>query len=199
MRTRTIPADPPPSANGTATPPPSPNGTNGGRDPATGKFTRGNGGGPGNPFGRRLAKLRWAFVNAVTDELMGDFARQLVAQAARGDMAAAVLFLRYSIGEPVPAPDPDHVDLDELQLLRKCSREASLRGGTELIDPGTAVVALKALMRAGLRRCLADGQLSDVFARAGVREAFEALGLGGLVDEAAVLRARLAGKSEDPS
>jgi hypothetical protein len=65
-----------------ATPP-----TNG-RD-ICGRFTLGNGGGPGNPLIRRVARARAAIADAVTDEDVADIIRALVRQAKAGDVMAA--------------------------------------------------------------------------------------------------------------
>jgi hypothetical protein len=145
-----------------------------------------------------MAGLRMAFLNAVTPELMADFARKLHAMAMQGNLDAARLLLRYSIGQPLPAVDPDGVDLHELHLLQQCSRQTSLHHGTERIPADQAVVVLRALMASGLRRALADGALADVFVRQDVADALSAIGLGELVDQAPVLRGRLAGQVEDP-
>jgi hypothetical protein len=100
-------------------PPPSPtaNGTNG-RD-GRGRFAKGNAGGPGNPFARRVAGLRRALLEAVTEEDMEVVARRLVAQAVEGDIAAARLLLSYTLGKPADAVDPDTLDQQEWQLYRQ--------------------------------------------------------------------------------
>src|ERR1700736_3300789 len=52
----------------------------GGHD-ALGRFTRGNAGGPGNPFARQVARLRQVLLDSVTEEDMANIAGQLVVQA----------------------------------------------------------------------------------------------------------------------
>jgi hypothetical protein len=89
-----------------------------GRD-AQGRFGPGNAGGPGNPFARKVAELRSAFINAISKEEMRDITRQLVAEAQLGDKAATKLVLQYGIGKPAPAESPDRVDHHEWQLLRE--------------------------------------------------------------------------------
>src|SRR5260370_40283483 len=54
-----------------------------GRD-ALGRFTRGNVGGPGNPFARRVARLRQGLLDCVADEEMASTAGQLVVQGTLG-------------------------------------------------------------------------------------------------------------------
>jgi hypothetical protein len=190
MKTTRLPD--PPHANGTtAKAAPSTNGTNGRQDPATGRFVKGNQGGPGNPHCRLMAQLRMEFLRALTPDKMAAFADKLHALALEGHLDAGRLLLRYSIGQPLPAVDPDDVDLHELQLLQQCNRETSLRRGTERIPADQAVVVLRALMASGLRQALADGALADVFVRQDVADALTAAGLGELVDQARVLRGRL--------
>jgi hypothetical protein len=95
----------------------SPSPAAGGRD-ACGRFTAGNRYGKGNPHARRMAALRQAFLDAATEDRMRKLAEKLYAAAVAGDWQAAGLFLRYVIGRPGDAVDPDRVDLDEWQLRR---------------------------------------------------------------------------------
>jgi hypothetical protein len=87
--------------NGTAEPP-ADDGLNG-RDPATGKFVKGNKCGRGNPHFRRLARNRTLFLEAIGDDDLKALARQLHAEALAGDREAARLVLAYVIGRPVDA------------------------------------------------------------------------------------------------
>jgi hypothetical protein len=190
MRTVTIQGTSP-TANGSAKSAPSTNGPNGGRDPVTGRFLQGHAYAKGNPHFRQMSRLRMQFLTALSDEKMVAFADKLHAMALEGNLDAARLLLRYSIGQPLPAVDPDQADLHELHLLQQCSRETSLRRGTERIPADQAVVVLRALMASGLRQALADGALADVFVRQDVADALTAAGLGELVDQARVLRGRL--------
>lgn len=66
---------------------PSPNGSNG-RD-SSGRFTKGNPGGQGNPHARRVADFRRVLLGAVTDEDLHDIARTLVERGKTGDVMAA--------------------------------------------------------------------------------------------------------------
>lgn len=89
--------------------------TNGGRD-SRGRFGKGNPGGPGNPYARRVAALRSALLEEVTPERLRKIARKLADEAERGDFAAAKLLFSYTVGKPPEAPDPDRLDLDEKEL-----------------------------------------------------------------------------------
>lgn len=83
---------------------------------ADGKFTKGNKGGPGNPYNRQVAAIRRALLNAVTPEEIHYLARSLIDRALEGNLAAAKLLLSYLIGKPAPAVDPDTLNQQEWQL-----------------------------------------------------------------------------------
>jgi hypothetical protein len=84
-----------------------------------GRFTKGNPGGPGNPFARRLAALRTALCKAVTETDIEALAKKLLIQAHHGDVAAVKLLFAYAIGRPGPAVDPDTLDFHEWQVFQK--------------------------------------------------------------------------------
>ena len=84
---------------------------------ADGRFVAGNRCGHGNAFGRQVAERRKAVLAAVTAEDIGRVARKLYEQALAGDVPAAKVLLAHVCGKPLPAPNPDRVDLDELSLL----------------------------------------------------------------------------------
>lgn len=77
-----------------------------GRTPR-GRFARGNPGGPGNPYARRVAWLRAALIDAVTNEDMRDVARVLVARAKDGDVGAIRELLDRTVGKPQPLMDTE--------------------------------------------------------------------------------------------
>jgi hypothetical protein len=89
-----------------------------GRD-GQGRFAKGNAGGPGNPFARRVAALRQALLDAVTEDDMSAVAARLVEMARGGDLAAIRLLLAYTVGKPAPCVDPDTLDQHEWQVCRK--------------------------------------------------------------------------------
>jgi hypothetical protein len=84
---------------------------------ANGQFAKGNKCSLGNPFARRLGALRSAFLNAVTDADVGAVVRKLADLAASGDVQAAALFLSYAVGKPLPAVNPDRLDLDGFAIM----------------------------------------------------------------------------------
>jgi hypothetical protein len=90
--------------------PPSNSGANGptGRD-ARGRFAPGNKVARGNPFARRMARLRARALAAVSGPDLEAIVRQLVAAAQAGDVAAAKVLLPYLLGRPPEAVDPDRL------------------------------------------------------------------------------------------
>jgi len=76
---------------------PSPNGSNG-RD-SNGRFTKGNRGGPGNPYARRVADFRRVLLEAVSDQDLHDIARTLVEKGKAGDVMAAREVLDRMLGK----------------------------------------------------------------------------------------------------
>jgi hypothetical protein len=89
-----------------------------GRD-ACGRFAVGNAGGPGNPFARQVAQLRRALVDAFTEQDMQRVARQLIEQAAAGDVPSARLLFSYTLGQPAAPVDPDTLDQHEWAIHRQ--------------------------------------------------------------------------------
>src|SRR3954465_6069035 len=83
---------------------------------AKGRFSRGNKGGPGNPFGRRLAQLREFLLRSATEQNVERLANMLMERAFAGDMAATKLLLLYWIGKPKEVVEPDRVDVEEWEL-----------------------------------------------------------------------------------
>jgi hypothetical protein len=118
-----------------------------GRD-SGGRFVRGNKGGPGNPFGRKVAALRTALLSAVSPEDMLRLGKNLVEQALAGDTAAAKLLLAYTLGRPARGSDPDRVDLDELELVGQYP-DAGVVGQVmrAKIDPADAAVFIRAALK----------------------------------------------------
>lgn len=76
---------------------PSDNGANG--HDATGRFARGNAGGPGNPFAKQAHQLRAALFAAVTKEDLRDVVRALLGRAKDGDVPAAREVLDRCLGK----------------------------------------------------------------------------------------------------
>ena len=99
---------------------PSPNGSNG-------QFAKGNAGGPGNPYARRVARLRGLLLDAVTDDDLKAIVAAMVEKAKAGDLAAAREVLTRTIGKADNAPDPDRLDvaanvieLEAIMTAKRC-------------------------------------------------------------------------------
>jgi hypothetical protein len=112
-------------------------GSDAGRD-AHGRFTKGNPGGPGNPFARRTAAMRKALCDAVNEEDLRQIAEALKRKAKEGDVAAARLVLSYVVGRPEATVDPDTLDEEEMrQYLRQPELAARMPDVLQTIDAET--------------------------------------------------------------
>jgi hypothetical protein len=96
---------------------PSTNGANGGRA-SNGRFTKGYAGGPGNPFGKRVAELRSALFDAVTVDDLREIVQTLVTLAKQGDIAAAKEVLERTLGKPT-----EHDLFERLEALEERLKE----------------------------------------------------------------------------
>jgi hypothetical protein len=125
---------------------------------SNGRFGIGNPGGPGNPFGRRLAALRSAFLNAATEERLQELSEKLFQMALGGDVAAAKLFLAYAVGKPTEGGDPDRLDLEEYaQFLEHPTRAQAF---LDMIRP-VGLAGVLQLLR-GIAERKADAFVSGV-------------------------------------
>lgn len=97
---------------------PSTNGTNGTGRTAGGQFAKGNAGGPGNPYARRVVRLRSLMLEAVSEDDLREIIAALVVRAKSGDLAAAREVLNRLAGKPgyIEQADPDRVELHEAEL-----------------------------------------------------------------------------------
>ena len=96
---------------------PSTNGTSGRK--SNGQFSKGNPGGPGNPYARRVARLRATLLDAVGENGLADIVQGMISAAKGGDVAAAKLLLSYLLGKPVESVEPDYVEIHERELHSK--------------------------------------------------------------------------------
>jgi hypothetical protein len=78
-----------------------------------GRFAKGNPGGVGNPFARKMAEMRQAARDAVSEEDIKEIMAKMAEKAKQGDTAAARLVLAYAVGTPRPAEEPDRMDEQE--------------------------------------------------------------------------------------
>src|SRR5579871_1115768 len=121
-----------------------------GRD-AEGRFAAGNKFAVGNPFARRMATLRSAMLEAVTENDLKACVRKMVELAKSGDVAACKLLMEYVVGRPAAAVDPDRLDLDELAMLREAPSFAELSDVRGCARPEMALVLVKAVLEQTLR------------------------------------------------
>ena len=115
------PPSPPNGYGGSLPAPAKPNeGSTADRDARTGRFGKGNRAAAGhvNPTARARADLQRALIAAVTKEDIEGLARRLLADALRGQVASAELLLKYVVGKPAKAEDPDRVELEEWRLIQ---------------------------------------------------------------------------------
>ncbi len=82
-------------------------------------MARGNAGGQGNPFARRLAAFRKALLAAVTEDDLHVVTAELVRPARDGDILAMRLLFAYVIGRPTEAVDSDTLAQQEWDIHRR--------------------------------------------------------------------------------
>src|SRR5262245_52395654 len=80
-------------------------------EPGATRFAKGNPGGPGNPFNRQIAAFRKMLVESTTMEHIRLAHAKLIEKVEEGNLAAIRLFFQYAVGKPLPAADPDRVDV----------------------------------------------------------------------------------------
>src|SRR5438105_3708854 len=93
---------------------PSPNGADGHN--ADGTFAKGNRGGPGNPYARKVARLRNLLLEAVSEEDLRQIVRALVEQAKAGDLTAVREVLNRLLGKSPEPCHPDRLEADEIRV-----------------------------------------------------------------------------------
>ncbi len=114
-----------------------------GRD-ASGRFTKGNKCGTGNPFARQIAGFRKALCGALTDEDFAAMAQVLKAKALAGDLAAMKLLFTYVLGRPPESPNPDRLEIEDFQLLKE--RLSPLKDDWRLVK---TIVPVEGIVGAG--------------------------------------------------
>lgn len=75
------------------------------KDPATGRFVKGTGG--GNPFNAKIHNFRKEFLENVKPEHIKDVYDTVYKMAKSGNLQAAKMFLQYVIGLPKKLEDGD--------------------------------------------------------------------------------------------
>lgn len=122
------------------------------RDPK-GRFGRGNRAAAKNKNRRRRAALQQAFAWSIDRDSMAELGVNLMALAKAGNLEAARLVMEYVIGKPLAAPDPDRLDLDEMQLAIESPR---------IVDLCIAMIR-KAAISEDVLAMLREGKVDDAF------------------------------------
>lgn len=91
---------------------PSPNGRDG-----RGRFAAGNTGGPGNPQGATVERMRHALLSAVTEDDLRAIAATLTRNAKAGDLAAVKELLNRVLGRPADSDTLARLERLEAALL----------------------------------------------------------------------------------
>jgi hypothetical protein len=87
---------------------------------ASGRFAKGNPGGPGNPYPRRMAAFRRALLNCITEEDIIAMARAVIEEAKEGNVPAAKLIFQYVLGKPGSVTDLGQDDMRGMQAPGMC-------------------------------------------------------------------------------
>ncbi|MFO0899309.1 MAG: hypothetical protein U0836_17940 [Pirellulales bacterium] len=83
-----------------------------GRD-ASGRFAKGNPGGPGNPHSRKVHVLRSAFLKAIKPSDLREVTEKLVELAKSGDLDAMTLLYERVFGKPIQRDEELQSIIDE--------------------------------------------------------------------------------------
>ena len=112
--------------------------TTNGHDKA-GRFTKGNGGGPGNPHVDRVGKLRAAMLAAVSEKAMKNVIKKLIELAESGDLKAIQLLFDRTLGKvseaattAVVAVDPVRTAADGTDRLLEIAERVRARRSPEM-------------------------------------------------------------------
>jgi hypothetical protein len=82
-----------------------------------GRFAPGNAGGPGNPHGGTVERLRHALLGAVTEADLQAIGAALVAQAKAGDLPAVKELLNRVLGRPTDSDTLARLERLEAAML----------------------------------------------------------------------------------
>jgi hypothetical protein len=103
-----------------------------------GQFQPGCRPGPGNPFAKRVATLRKALLDSVTEADVAKVGQFLLRRSLSGDVAAAKVLLAYVVGKPTPPVDPDRVELEAWKLLLSWPTVAEALAASTAVRPEAA-------------------------------------------------------------
>ena len=86
---------------------------------------------PANPFGRRVAALREALVDAVSEADISAITLMMFESAKTGSESAAKLVYQYVLGKPTAGADPDRVDHEEWRQRMERPATKELEAGIQ--------------------------------------------------------------------
>jgi hypothetical protein len=116
---------------------------------ANGQFAKGNTLGKGNPFYRRLAEVRAHSIAEISPSEVRAIMRKLLDLGMAGDVAAISILLRYVIGKPAKAVNPDNADLNEWRKLESAPPRVEV--DVACLDVVPTPVAIEALHEAKMK------------------------------------------------
>lgn len=105
---------------------------------ADGRFQLGCRPGPGNPFAKRVASLRKALLDGVSEADVAQVGQKLLRLALVGDVPAAKVLLAYVVGKPDAPVDPDRVKLEAWKLLLSWPTVAEALATAVAVRPAAA-------------------------------------------------------------
>lgn len=108
------------------------------RDPKTGKFVKGNPGGPGRPRGER--QYLDAMINAVSLEAWEGATRKMLVLALKGDVQAYKAVVPYLVGLPVQKLQLSSADAALLADLLALLKERDVSPGGLFAEMMAAIV-----------------------------------------------------------
>jgi len=79
---------------------------------------------PVNPYARKVAALRMAFLDAVSEQDIREMTHLIVFNAKAGSLEWLKFLFRYAIGTPRPAVNPDTLAAQEFKALQESSVSA---------------------------------------------------------------------------
>jgi hypothetical protein len=113
----------------------------------------------GNPFARKVASMRTASLEELTPSDVRSLVRKLFELAMNGDTTAGAIVLRYTVGPPLPSVDPDGLDQDLWDRVRRYPSRAEFElTGVQTCLPGPAAELIQLLREHKPNLCDAEGR-----------------------------------------
>jgi len=99
-----------------------------------GTFAKGNPGGNGNPYNKRIATLRSAVLDAVNENDVREIVSTFKMQAKEGDVLAAKFLFSYAIGAPLSNEEIMRMRNDREDVIRQLPYADLLELAKDLIE-----------------------------------------------------------------